>query len=188
MPRSRFLRLTLLPAGLLAAGHMYAQRAPARVRAVLPAYRTPIALDTIMQRTTFQASAGAVWKAAEKVFYDLKISTDTRDSSQGVIGVTKLNKSGVMAGQPMSRLFNCGLDMTGPKADIYRISVVLMAIVTPQAEGKAELGVAFIGSGLDVRGSSSDPVACAPTGVMEKKFADDVAKILTPAPESLKKP
>jgi hypothetical protein len=189
MTRLPLFRLTLLGAALLGANPLSAQRPPTRVRAVLPAYRVPIALDTIMQRTTHEASPGQVWTAAAKVFYDLKIATDTRDSAAGVIGVVKYTKSGYLADQPMSRLLNCGIDMVGQKADIYRISLVLMAIVTPLTATKTELGVGFVGSGIDVRGSSGDPVACAPTGRMESMFAERVTKALKgPEEPPLRKP
>jgi hypothetical protein len=191
MPRISPLRLTLLAAALLAVGGARtatAQRAPTRIRAVLPASSVPIALDTIMQRTPLEASPGAVWSAASKVFYDLKISTDVRDSTGGTIGVTKLNRTSYFADQPLSKLLSCGNDMTGPRADSHRISIVLVAIVTPLSAEKTELGVGFIGSALDVRGSSSNPVACAPTGHMEALFADRVKKVLKPAPEILRKP
>jgi hypothetical protein len=188
MTKIPLTRLTLLAAGLLAAGESGAQRAPTRVRAVLPAYRTPIAVDTIMQRTPLDATPGAVWSAAAKVFYDLKISTDVRDSATGVVGVTKLNKSSFFANEPMSKLFSCGNDMTGPRADSHRIAIVLVAVVTPLSAEKTELGVGFIGSALDMRGSSNDPVACAPTGKMEALFAEKVKKILKPDAEIIRKP
>jgi hypothetical protein len=188
MPTSR---VTVAAALLLAAafsGTAPAQRAPTRVRAVLPAYNVPIAIDTIMQRTTLDAKPGAVWSAAAKVFYDLKISTDLRDSVTGVVGVTTLRRSSFFADQPMSKLFSCGSDMTGPRADSHRINIVLVAIVTPLTPEKTELGVGFIGSALDVRGSSSNPVACAPTGKMEALFADKVKKILNPTPDNIQRP
>jgi hypothetical protein len=188
MARIHPIRVTLLAAVLLAAAQAEGQRAPTRVRAVLPAYRTPIALDTIMQRTPLEATPGAVWSAAAKVFYDLKLSTDVRDSVSGAVGVTKYNKSSFFADQAMSRLFSCGNDMTGPRADSHRISIVLVAIVTPLTAEKTELGVAFIGSALDMRGTSNDPVACAPTGRMEAIFAERVQKILKPDAVILRKP
>jgi hypothetical protein len=191
MARIPLLRLTLLAAGVLAAvpaRTALAQRAPTRVRAVLPAYTVPIAIDTIMQRTPLDATPGAVWSAAAKVFYDLKIATDVRDSASGVVGVTKLNKSSFFANEPMSKLFSCGSDMTGPRADSHRIGIVLVAIVTPLSAEKTELGVGFIGSAIDLRGTSSNPVACAPTGRMEAMFAEKVQKILKPDAIILRKP
>lgn len=169
-----------VPAVLALAGTMLpAQQAPARVRVVLPAYQTPIAIDTIMQaQTRFEAPAGKVWAAAERVFYDLKIATDVRDSSSGFVGVKSLTKSSALAGKPMSAWLNCGIDMTGPKADIYRITLALIAIVTPVSATQSELGVGFVGSGLDMRGSSANPVMCATSGRLEVSFVERAGKII----------
>ena len=58
------------------------------------------------------------------------------------------------------------------------ISLALVAIVSGQPGDKAKLGVGFVGSGLDMRGSSTDPVICASTGQI---VSPTVAE---PAPES----
>lgn len=183
-----FFRTTAGLLVLLGAMTLEAQRQPSRVRVVLPAYRTPIALDTIMQHFPVDATPGAVYTAAAKAFYDLKISVDTKDSLQGVIGITHLLKSSFLAGEAMGKLLNCGMGITGPNADNFRINLALVAIITPLTPEKTELGVAFIGSGTDMRGASTDPVACAPSGVMEKLFADRVKKILKPEEPILRKP
>ena len=61
-------------------------------------------------------------------------------------------------------------------------SLALVAIVSGQPGDKAKLGVGFVGSGLDMRGSSTDPVVCASTGQVEADFAARVGKILKDAP------
>jgi hypothetical protein len=188
MSRTRLSRLTVVALALLASTSLLAQRAIPRVRVVLPAYRTPIALDTIMQRYLFTNSPAEVWTAASKAFYDLKIATDMRDSAQGIIGITHLQRSNSFGGQTMGRLLNCGMGITGPNADNFRINLALVAFIIPANEGKTELGVAFIGSGMDMRGSSSDPVACAPSGIMESVLAEKIGKTLNPAVPIMKKP
>ena len=155
---------------------------PTRVRAVLPAYREPIALDTIMLVSDQDAPAGKVWAAAEKVFYDLKIPTDTRDSAKGVIGVVRYTRSGMMDGKAMSQVLSCGISITGPNADNFRINMVLIAIVTAVSPTTSKLGVAYVGSGLDMRGSSTNPVMCNTTGRLEIDFAERVKKRLLASP------
>jgi hypothetical protein len=174
--------LRVVSAVLVAAGTLAAQ-GPMRVRVVLPAYHEPIALDTVMRVTEYEATPGKLWSTAEKVFYDLKISTDTRDSVRGVIGNTNYVKSGMMTGKPMSMVLNCGLSITGPNADNFRINMVLMAMVLPGATPTTtKLGVAYVASGMDMRGSSSNPVQCATTGIVEQDFAARVKKIIATAP------
>jgi len=129
---------------------------PTRLRAILPAYREPIALDTVMLVTKQAAPAGKVWATAEKVFYDLKIPVDTRDSVRGIIGVIKFTKSGYLLDKPISALLNCGTSITGPNADNFRISMVLVAMVMADTGGT--------------------------TGRLEADFADRVKKRLAAAP------
>jgi hypothetical protein len=155
-----------------------AQNPPIRVRVTLPAYVTPIAIDTIMQVTEHDVAPGRLFTAVERVFYDIKVSTDTRDSVRGVVGVARYSKSSYLADQPMSRLLNCGIGITGPNADNFRISMALMAIIIPVSATHARLGVGFVGSGVDMRGNSSGPVMCGSTGRLETDFADRVRKIL----------
>ena len=171
-----------LAASLCVAAAVQAQQPAMRVRVVLPAYRHPVAIDTIMFVTEHDAPAAAVWKAAEKVFYDMKITTDTRDSVRGVVGIVKYVKSSYMGNERMSKVFNCGQSITGPNADNFRINIALVAIVSAKSPAKSQLGVGFAGSGLDMRGSSSDPIVCASTGWIEADFAERVKKILKGAP------
>lgn len=157
-------------------------QAPARVRVILPAYKHAVAIDTIMMVTDHDAPAAKVWAAAARVFYDYKMPTDLRDSVGGLIGNTKYIKSTYLVNFPMSKVLNCGTSITGPNADNFRISLALVAIVAAQPGDKAKLGVGFVGSGLDMRGSSTDPVICASTGQIEADFADRVGKLLKAAP------
>ena len=158
------------------------QPAGGRVHVKLPAYKGTIAIDTVMFVTDHEASAAAVWSAASRVFYDAKIATDLRDSVGGVVGTTKYVKSTYMVNFPMSKVLNCGMSITGPNADNFRINIALVAIVSQVSATKTKLGVGFVGSGLDMRGSSTDPVVCASTGQFEGDFSAKVKKILAAAP------
>lgn len=174
--------ICLFAAACVVAPVGHAQQAPIRVRVTFPAYRQAVAIDTVMFVTDHDASAGKVWAAAARVFYDYKIATDLRDSVAGTVGVTKYVKSSYMVNLPMSRVLNCGTSITGPNADNFRITLALVAIVSQVGPDKTKLGVGFVGSGLDMRGSSSDPVICASTGHIEGDFAERVTKILKAAP------
>lgn len=182
------LSVAVLFAVVLFAVVLFAAPVPAqqgsagRVHVKLPAYKGAIAIDTIMFVTDHDASAAAVWSAASRVFYDARIATDLRDSAGGIIGTTKYVKSSYMGNVPMSKVLNCGTSITGPNADNFRINIALVAIVSPVNATKSKLGVGFVGSGMDMRGSSTDPVICASTGVFEGDFAVRVKKILAAAP------
>ena len=153
-----------------------------RIRVLLPAYRQAVTLDTIMFVTDQEGPATKVWAAAARVFYDYKIPTDLRDSIAGTVGTTKFVKSTYMVNFPMSKVLNCGSSITGPNADNFRISLALVARVSQVGPDRTKLGVGFVGSGLDMRGNSTDPVVCASTGQLESDFAARVKKILAMAP------
>lgn len=179
MTQDLFVRAGLIAtASALLAMTVAAQQPAVRVRVVLPAFRNAIAIDTVMLVTDHEVSAGALWAAAARVFYDYKMPTDLRDSVGGVVGTTRYVKSTYMQNFPMSKVLNCGTSITGPNADNYRISHVLVAIISPVSAAKSKLGVGYVASGLDMRGSSSDPVACGSTGNFEADFADRVKKLL----------
>lgn len=160
----------------LHSGAVFAQPAQ-RVWVVLPAYQGPIAIDTIMLVTEHNAPAGRVYSSLAKVFQDLGIPVDTRDSFALVFGNKRFAKSS-MAGEAMSRALNCGTGLTGPNADNFRITMALIAIVRPNGSANSKLGVGFIGSGLDMRGAAANAVACASTGWIEKEIATRVNKVV----------
>ena len=170
--------IRLIALAVLAVPHTSRAQLPDRVRVILPAFAQAIAIDTIMHTYDLDAPRQKVWAAAARVFYDYKMPTDLRDSVRGVVGSTKFVRSGTFVDAMMSRVFNCGMGITGPNADNFRITLALVAIVTPVGTDKAKLGVGFAGSGLDMRGSASDPVACASTGRTEADFVDRVKKLL----------
>ena len=172
----RFVRALAVTAGVVAP--LVAQ-GPARVRVVLPAFTQPIAMDTIISLTEFEAPAGRVWSAAARVFYDYKIPTDVRDSARGVVGTVAYTKSSYFQDFMMSAVLNCGMSITGPNADNFRITSALVAIVFPGEAGKTRLGVGFVGSGVDMRGHASDPVICASTGRVESDVANRVRVLLS---------
>ena len=177
------IRSTGLAAAVLCATAAGAQQSSSgRVHVKLPAYKASIAIDTILIVTDHEASAAAVWSAASRVFYDAKIATDLRDSVGGVVGATKYVKSSYMGTVPMSKVLNCGTSITGPNADNFRINIALVAIVSQVSATKSKLGIGFVGSWLDMRGSSADPVVCASTGQFEGEFSARVKTILAAAP------
>ena len=180
MPKRLILvaRAIAVAAVLLTRSAEAQQSAAIRVHVKLPAYRQAVAIDTVMFVTDHEASGAALWAAAARVFYDYKISTDLRDSVGGVVGTAKYVKSSFMMNFPMSRVLNCGMSITGPNADNFRINMALVAIISQVGPSKSKLGVGFVGSGLDMRGSSTDPVVCASTGQIEADFAQRVTKLL----------
>ena len=71
----------------------------------------------------------------------------------------------------MSTWLNCGSGMTGPNADNYRITIALMIIVDPAANNTTRMRIGMVGSGANIVGNSTEPVACGTTGRLEERIA-----------------
>jgi hypothetical protein len=183
LSRARAIRcsaviLALANAALDAAPLSAQAPAVARLRVQLPAYRSPVIMDTLAMPAEHDVPYAAAWAAAERVFYELKIATDKRDSAQGVLAATRYTKSSSMAGQPMSRFMNCGTGMTGPNADHYRINMAVAALLTPLSPTRTRIGVALAASGMNMQGASTDPVMCGSSGRLETDFLARFKKAL----------
>ncbi len=164
---------------LVGAPALAAQAPPVvRLRVQLPAYRSPVIMDTLVMPVEHEVPYAAAWAAAERVFNDLKIPRDKRDSAQGILAATRYTKSSSMAGQPMSRFMNCGMGMTGPNADHYRISMAVAALLTPVSATRTRVGVGLAASGMNMQGASTDPVMCGSSGRFESDFLARLAKAL----------
>lgn len=123
-----------------------------------------------------------MWAAAARVFDDYRIAPDIRDSVRRIVGASRYVKFSSMAGFTMPAVLERGSSMAGPSADDFRITSALVAVVRPRPAGGTALGIGFIKSGRDVRGSSTDPVECASTDRLETDFAERVRTLLRAAP------
>jgi hypothetical protein len=149
----------------------------ARARVWLPGYQTQLALDTLTPPTALDAPYGKVYTAAIAAFNELKIPLDTRDSIRGLVGNLSLKKTGSLAGEQMSRWMNCGVGMTGPNADNWRIYIAVAALLDRVAEtNKTAIRVALAASAQDMQGNAKDPVTCGSSGGIEARILESVQK------------
>lgn len=74
----------------------------------------------------------------------------------------------------MSELVECGMSMTGRKADTYRIYMVLLTMVNPDGKGGTRLETTLAATGQDMSGNSSDRIPCGSTGRFEQFFLEHV--------------
>lgn len=148
-----------------------------KIRAAVPGYQTAVSLDSVATNVDILASRGALFAATSGVFEELKIPIDTRDSLQGIVGISRTDKMRSFAGMRMSQILDCGAGMTGLNADNWRIYMTVYAFVEGK-EDKSKLHVAFVAGAKDVEGASKDAVSCGSTGAFESMFADRVKKRL----------
>lgn len=148
-----------------------------RSRVGLRGFRDPIALDTLASDYAIAAPTGKTFAAAAQVFKTLGLTVAVRDSMGGLIGNEEFSKTRTLAGSQMSTWLNCGSGMTGPNADSYRITIALMVIIDPAANGTTRMRIGMVGSGANTVGSSTEPVACGTTGRLEEKMAQMIKNI-----------
>ncbi len=152
--------------------------AAAQVFRVVTRYRawaTPVVMDTLALPYDFAAPIdsvhGALLRAAER--FKLKIDLD--DRAKGLVGATRFTRVGSLGGERLSRYLHCGSGFGGPYADSYRLTLTIVALETRLGRDSTRVGFAMAGEGQTTEGNSSDPVACASSGVFELRWAQAVA-------------
>ena len=148
------------------------------VRVKLPAWSEPVMLDSMRQETPINAAPERVYAGVLKAFFDLGLPIGNTDSKAGIIGSERFERTHQIAGAPMSRSFSCGDAANGPVADSYRITIAIVAWVTPGKTGGTTLGLAAAASGVDQSGAYKNPRECASTGRIEQKIIEAVEKYI----------
>ena len=148
-----------------------------RARVGLRGYRDPIAMDTVASEYMVNAPTGKTFAAAAQVFKTLGFKATVRDSVGGLIGNEEFSRTRTLVGSQMSTWLNCGSGMTGPNADNYRITIALMIIIDPAANNTTRMRVGMVGSGANIVGNSTEPVACGTTGRLEERIAQLIKDI-----------
>jgi hypothetical protein len=161
---------------VIAATTLHAQTA-FRARVGLRGFRDPIALDTLAADHQVNAPTGKTFSAAASVLKTLGLPVELRDSVGGLIGNTEFTKSRTLVGQQMSTWLNCGSSMTGPNADNDRITIALVIIIDPAPNNTTRMRIGLVGSGSNIAGNSTEPVACGSTGRLEEKMAQMIKNI-----------
>jgi hypothetical protein len=157
---------------------------PVRGRVTLPGFRETIILDTLAVSFEVNAPPSRTYAATVAILEGMKVPLEVRDSLGGLVGNLRLTMMRRLAGEPLSRFFNCGNTMTGPSADMYRVHSALLAILDPLPDNKTRLRIAFAAGARDVSGPSTEPVTCGSSGIFEVRLADRIKALLGSSPGS----
>jgi hypothetical protein len=147
-----------------------------RVIVTLRAHPTPIVMDTIGHPVEVNAPFQRVYLAAVLAFEGLKIPLETRDSVAGRVGNLNLTQSRRLAGSNLSRFLDCGSTMTGLRADSYRIEMPLIVLLDRAGQAKTRVRVGLVASARDMSGTSTEPVLCLSTGVLEARIHESIGR------------
>jgi hypothetical protein len=153
-----------------AAGTVGAQRAIVS----LPGIHGVIHMDTLGQADVVDAPAYRVYHAAVLAFEGMKIPLQVRDSARGLVGNLELVQTRRVAGTNLSTFLSCGSTITGLRADSYRLTMPLLVMLDPLAQNRTQVRVALIASARDMQGSSTEPVPCNSTGVLERRIRTSI--------------
>jgi hypothetical protein len=160
-----------LVAALWSVAESAAGQALPRARVTLPAFETTIVMDTLAVPYDVAAPVTDVFRSTVTVFRNLQIPIEVQDSARRLVGHLKMRRSGSLAGAHLSQYFNCGMGMTGPNADFYRLYIALLVLLDPKGADSTKMGIALIATGQDMQGSSKGPVKCGSLGSLEAKLA-----------------
>lgn len=141
-----------------------------RFRVALPAFGAQVVLDTLGVDTEENAPVSRVFGAARVVLQNFKIPLDAVDSLGGTLAAIKLTRSRNIAGSALSRYLECGSGMTGPRADTHRVQMPLLILLDPLPNDRTKVKIALVGSAQDNSGTSTQPVMCGSTGVLESQI------------------
>jgi hypothetical protein len=144
----------------------------ARARVWPPGFATQVALDTVGLPVLIAAPVGKTYRAVVAAFEQLKIPLATLDSLNGMVGNSSIVQAHSLAGSQMSRWFNCGIGMTGPNADSYRLYIAVAALLDKVTADTTRLRIGMVAGAKDNQGNAKDPVACATSGGLEQKLVE----------------
>ena len=123
-------------------------------------------------------AAGRVFAALAAAYTDLKIETTLRDSANLMVGNDAFSLRGGVGGKSLSIYLECGADVNGVYADIYRISTSMISFITPMPEDSVEVRTVMFATAVDI----PKPIPtkdCKSSGELEKRVFTSMLKKLT---------
>ncbi len=120
----------------------------------------------------FSAPPSAVLAALRLAYADIGVEVKSSNPATGEIGNIEFVRLHKMAGRPMTAFVNCGSTATGPAADSYRITMLLVSVVKPQGTASV-VETRFQARAVDIAGgASAGQVECQSLGTLEQKLHD----------------
>lgn len=109
------------------------------------------------------------WAALPRAYASIGLTPTVVDTAQLVLGVQGLVIHKPLGGERLSRLLDCGIDVTGPNADYYEVRLTVMSGVRPAGDGSSTL-TTRVSAYAQANGQSSN-VRCGSTGRLEERIA-----------------
>lgn len=145
---------------------------PPRVEAVSGGYEVRLDNSNGPQTVTLATTPEKAWQPLLNAFQKLGIPVSTMDTGQRTAGNTSLQVRRQLGGQPLSRYFECGTNLTGNIANNYRLEISVISRLDPDGQGGTRLQTRVTGLARSPEGASSNPVNCGTTGRLESDLAN----------------
>jgi hypothetical protein len=131
------------------------------------------------------ATVGRVFAAFAEAYAELKIPTEIRDSLHLQLGNPQFYRRFDLGGKSLSLYLDCGQDVDGIWAEIYRISISLVTFLTPKGGDSLEVRSVLLAQAVDIP-KSIRTKDCGSTGELERRLYQMALKSL--AQEGYRKP
>src|SRR5690349_15057567 len=138
----------------------------------LPAYSSPVLLDTVETQTRHEdAMRPAVLWAARKAFEELEIPVTLTDSARGLLISADLSVVRRLGKLRLSQIVDCGTNLNGPIADQYRVRMAIAVFIDSVGPSASEYRIAVAAGSQSLEGATRPPLACSSTGSLEERIA-----------------
>lgn len=137
---------------------------------VLAARQEPVAPRTV------PGDPAAAYAVLPDAFRDLRLTVAGSDDRMRLVESERMVLRGTLAGQPLANFLDCGFTAGGRTANVYRVELRVRTTVQPVAGG-AQLVTEVEGVASNPT-TSSPPVRCTSTGVLEDRLAERVRAAL----------
>jgi hypothetical protein len=117
-----------------------------------------------------------VWAAVNAVYAEIGVPTTAVDSAGYQLGNGQFQFRRQLGGQPASRYFDCGLSITGPRADEGQIRAVIATRLTAAPDGTTLMSTTVHGAVQSSSGTTSSRMDCSSTGRLESRMESAVAQ------------
>lgn len=111
----------------------------------------------------------SAWAALPQAYASLGLTPTVVDTASRILGVQGLVIHKPLAGERLSRLLDCGVDVTGPNADYYEVRLTVMSGVRAAEDGSSTV-TTRVSAYAQANGQSSN-VRCGSTGRLEERIA-----------------
>lgn len=127
--------------------------------------------DPVSPRLIGGEPTGA-YEALPAAYAELRLPLAGRDDASRLVESERVVLRGTLAGQPVSRFLDCGVTAGGPAANVYRVELRVRTTVAATTAG-AQLVTEVQGTASNPT-TSSPPIRCASTGLLEDRLAERV--------------